>query len=181
METEESNEANLESQRQDPISNGPSPVEVVAATTGPLRIRRLRSFAVRLVRAIWALVRSLAASFWQEARYRIERLTFFKIALRLLILIVAISVIQEICNDNPVLEVVNVPEEFERQGYTPDVVAWRINDQIRDIDAKEKAIERQRLIQLATDSPLPDLQTPTANVSLKSTILFVRQLLRFPP
>jgi len=108
-------------------------------------------------------------------------LTFFQIALRLLILVVSISVIQEICNNNPVLDVVNVPEEFQRQGYTPDVVARRVKDQITEIDAKEKVIERQRLLQLATDSPLPDLQIPTANISLKTTILFVRQLLRFPP
>jgi len=90
-------------------------------------------------------------------------------------------VIQEIRNDNPVLDVVNVPEVFQKQGYTPDVVARRIKDQIRDVDAKEKVIVGQRLIQLATDSPLPDLQIPTANVSLKTTILFVRQLLRFSP
>jgi tetratricopeptide (TPR) repeat protein len=181
MGTEESKEADLESQRQNPISNGPSPVEVAAIPAGRRPLITILSFAVRLVGANWALVRSLAASFCREALDRIESLTFFQIALRLLILVVSISVIQEVCNNNPVLDVVNVPEQFQKQGYTPDVLARRIKDQITEIDTKEKVIEQHRLLQLATDSPLPDLQIPTANVSLKTAILFVRQLLRFPP
>src|SRR5216684_3131964 len=185
MEKEESKEADSESQRQNPLSNGPSTVGVAATPAGPRQLSYIGLFAVRLVLATWALVRSLATSLYRETLHRIGRWTFFKIALRLLILIVAISVlpdvIQEIRNDNPVLDVVNVPEVFQKQGYTPDVVARRIKDQIRDVDAKEKVIVGPRLIQLATDSPLPDLQIPTANVSLKTTILFVRQLLRFSP
>src|SRR5216684_2468964 len=179
METEESKEADLESQRQNPISNGPSSFKVTGPPPRPYhltRFSRIQSFVVRLVRASWALVKSLASSLWQGAL----EWTFFQIVVRpligLLILTVGISVIQEIHNNNPVLDVVNVPEVFQKQGYTPDVVARRINDQIR-----EKVIERQPLIRLSTDSSLPDLQIPTANISLKATILFVRQLLRFPP
>src|SRR5216684_4752559 len=203
METEESKEADLESQRQNPISNGPSSFKVTGPPPRPYhltRFSRIQSFVVRLVRASWALVKSLASSLWQGAL----EWTFFQIVVRpligLLILTVGISVIQEIHNNNPVLDVVNVPEVFQKQGYTPDVVARRINDQIRDMDEiqkqgyapdvvawrindqiREKVIERQPLIRLSTDSSLPDLQIPTANISLKATILFVRQLLRFPP
>src|SRR5229473_2425745 len=203
METEESKEADLESQRQNPISNGPSSFKVTGPPPRPYhltRFSRIQSFVVRLVRASWALVKSLASSLWQGAL----EWTFFQIVVRpligLLILTVGISVIQEIHNNNPVLDVVNVPEVFQKQVYTPDVVARRINDQIRDMDEiqkqgyapdvvawrindqiREKVIERQPLIRLSTDSSLPDLQIPTANISLKATILFVRQLLRFPP
>src|SRR5713226_7260385 len=203
METEESKEADLESQRQNPISNGPSSFKVTGPPPRPYhltRFSRIQSFVVRLVRASWALVKGLASSLWQGAL----EWTFFQIVVRpligLLILTVGISVIQEIHNNNPVLDVVNVPEVFQKQGYTPDVVARRINDQIRDMDEiqkqgyapdvvawrindqiREKVIERQPLKRLSTDSSLPDLQIPTANISLKATILFVRQLLRFPP
>ena len=104
----------------------------------------------------------------------------FQLALRLLIFVVGLSVIQELCNNNPVLDVVNVPKEFQEHGYTADVVARRIKDRITEIDQAEKSIERQRPFQLAADSPLPDIQLPEANLSLKTAILFVRQLLHFP-
>lgn len=143
---------------------------------------RKRSFVSRLFRAAWAFFRALGVSLYAGTRYRLVQLTFFRLALRVVVLVVGISVIEEICNNNPVLDVVNVPKEFQDEGYTPDVVARMINDQMRKIDAEAKVLERQPLfVELATDSPLPDLQLPGAGVSLKSAMLFVREVLRFPP
>jgi hypothetical protein len=100
----------------------------------PGRIRRLvsriRASVGRLITAAWAFFRILAASLFGETRYRFGRMTFFQLTLSGVILIVGASVVEEICNNNPVLEVVNVPKKFQDAGYTPDVVARMINDQI---------------------------------------------------
>jgi len=180
MEAEEPIQSRGEPQLPD---NG-RPRAVIAAGL-PERLRRFvaltRSFVRRLTYAIWSVFRSLAISLYEETLYRMERLSFFQLVLRLLILIVGVSVIQEICNDSPVLEVLNLPREFQDQGYTPDVVARRIKDRITEIDKAEEGNARHRPFELAADSPLPDLQLPEANVSLKTAILFVRQLLHFSP
>jgi tetratricopeptide (TPR) repeat protein len=137
----------------------------------------------RLAAATSAFFRSLGTSLYLEARDRIRRMTVFQIALRIVILVIAANVIEQICDNNPVLDVVNVPLEFQNAGYTPDVIARTINDRIQTIDAQEKTLqlEQPRLMKLASDSPLPEMQLPIAGISLKSAILFVRQLLGFPP
>ncbi len=124
---------------------------------------------VHFTRAAWAFFRTLGASLYAEAWYRIKRLTFFQIALILMI---------------GLTDVVNVPKEFQDAGFTPNVVARRINDKIREIDTEEKArtVELEpRFLELATESHLPDLQLPGAALSLKNAILFIRELLHFPP
>jgi len=109
-------------------------------------------------------------------------LTLFQLALRGLFLIIGITVIQQISDNSPVLDVVNVPKEFQDQGYTSEVVARRINDGIKKIDKLEKDfISHQKSLELPSDSSISDLQIPTTNVSLKTVTLFVRQLLQLAP
>lgn len=142
----------------------------------------VRSFARRLIRALYSFVRSLITSLLGEARSRISRLSLFQGFLLSLVFVVGIGVVQELFNDNPVLEIVNVPKEFQDRGYTPDVVARRIKDKIAEIDKAVKGIQRQPYpFELAAYSPLPDLEIPEAKVSLKTAIFFVRRLLHLSP
>jgi tetratricopeptide (TPR) repeat protein len=149
-----------------------------------------RSFPRRLFNAICSVFRNL----WRA----IGQLTFFELAIRVALFLVSLSVIAEITNNAPVLDVVSLPKELQDRGYTSEFVARAVNDQITAIEdsAQNKAKqERQQLhpeqdpdaqrqlglLTLAADEPLLVLQVPGSNISLKAVILFVRQLLHIPP
>src|SRR5258708_34413674 len=76
-----------------------------------------------------------------------------------------------------IVELVEVPEDLSKKGYTPTVIAQRIVAEITSL--RRAARFRGRLEEgLEIDSAQIDFTVPTAGISYRNTIRYARQLFR---
>ena len=129
-------------------------------------------------RGCMAAVRSLGASIAGELGKRLGRMTLLRIALVVVIAWLALPIVW---NNQPVIDVVNVPKALQDEGYSPEVTERRIKDEINQIEDAAETIARKRGVSLPADSDMPDLELPEANVSLQTVVRFVQHVLHIGP
>ncbi|HEV3470285.1 MAG TPA: tetratricopeptide repeat protein [Pyrinomonadaceae bacterium] len=95
-------------------------------------------------------------------------------AILLLFTVLAVALWKELSKKTVVIDRIDLPAELEKMGYTSPVIAKKIADHIVNIKSGAEAtanIEEYWLIEAS-----PDIEVPQANISLKSSVHYLRGL-----
>ncbi|MCI0483320.1 MAG: tetratricopeptide repeat protein [candidate division NC10 bacterium] len=80
--------------------------------------------------------------------------------------------------DTVLVEPIGAPEELVQRGYTPQVIAYRLMDEVMAIRLEYKSMKDGRAI--TADWTQADIQIPTTGISFKSFLSEVRRLFNIP-
>lgn len=97
------------------------------------------------------------------------------------IAILVISMALEWKRGNVVLEPFGIPASLEQKGYTSQVVANQLADKFSGIKKAANSSAKSREFVPAFYDTTPDIEVPTANISLKSIIRYVEGLFGYSP
>jgi len=89
---------------------------------------------------------------------------------------------RDLTRDALIIEPFSVPKHFEETGLTPEVVANRICDALRQIEtASHTGMRKDNLISLRDEGIEPDVEIPGAKIGLKSVVEIARNILSVYP
>lgn len=80
--------------------------------------------------------------------------------------------------DTVLVEPIGAPQELVQRGYTPQVIAYRLMDEVMAIRLEYKSMKDGRAI--TADWTQADIQIPTTGISFKSFLSEVRRLFGIP-
>lgn len=80
--------------------------------------------------------------------------------------------------DTVLVEPIGAPQELVQRGYTPQVIAYRLMDEVMAIRLEYKSMKEGRAI--TADWTQADIQIPTTGISFKSFLSEVRRLFGIP-
>jgi tetratricopeptide (TPR) repeat protein len=134
---------------------------------------------------------ALGVQVWQPEKYpRLsglledlrKQLTLKGIVLALLVLPVLFYICREVAHNALVIEPFSVPKHFEENGLTPEVVADRIGNAIRQIETNAQTLmKKDNLISLHDEGSPPDVEIPGTKVGLKTLVEITRAVLGIHP
>src|SRR5690242_14427266 len=120
----------------------------------PGRLSRVRSFLTAVlgrVPVLWGILKEIIST-----------------VLWIVLLLVLFFIYRETTQDALVIDSFTVPRQFEETGLKPEVVADRIGDALREIEATpQSSVEKDRLVGLRDDQGAPDVEIPGTKLSLK--------------
>lgn len=110
-------------------------------------------------------------SLWDRCtRQAAKEFTFTRLAILLIALPLVVYVVRHELSTAIVIEPFSVPKQLLEAGYTPQVMANRIGDKIKEIEkTTETNMKKDRLISIQEESPL-DIEVPGTKLSLKELI-----------
>src|SRR5713226_5501731 len=98
----------------------------------------------------------------------LKRLTFTRIVLVLIILPFLIYLYREVTHNAVIIEPFSVPKRLEENGLTPDVIAYRIGDALRQIEIVTwTRAKKNNFITLHDEGSRPDVEIP-GKIDLKT-------------
>jgi tetratricopeptide (TPR) repeat protein len=108
----------------------------------------------------------------------LKRVVFVAVGLPLLFYIYG-----EATHDALIIDPFSVPKSFEEIGLTPEVIANRIGDAMRQIEsgAQQKRMKTDSLTSLHDEGSRPDVEIPGTKVGLKTVVEIVRGVFRINP
>jgi tetratricopeptide (TPR) repeat protein len=131
-------------------------------------------------RAVWQPGRlSRLSAFLKDA---LRRITIRGLALAVIALPLLLYVYREVRREVLIIDPFTVPKDFENAGLTPEVMANRIGDRLRQIEtATDSVMEKDTLASLRDEGSTPDVEIPGTNLGLKTVIDITRSVFGIYP
>ena len=126
----------------------------------------------------------------QESKKRLQSVAESMSATRttlstILLIAVSVILIVIVCLEvrRPGVEITgfDAPVDFEKAGYSSNVIASRLADHISTIYATAKSRAKRLRFTPSSYESLPDLEVPQANLSLRSVVQYAKYLLGYVP
>src|ERR1035437_9544595 len=87
------------------------------------------------------------------------RITFGRLALAILVLPLLFYIYREVTRDVLIIDPFTVPKHFEEAGLTPEVMANRIGDTLRQIEiATQTRMKKDNLASFREEGSVPDVE-----------------------
>jgi tetratricopeptide (TPR) repeat protein len=105
----------------------------------------------------------------------LKQLTFKRVALALFVLPLLLYVYREVTRDSLVIDPFSVPKQYEEAGLTPEVVANRIGNAMRQIEAEARTeMKKDNLESIHDEGSTPDVEIPGTKLGLKTLVDITR-------
>jgi tetratricopeptide (TPR) repeat protein len=135
--------------------------------------------------------RSLQRNLWRpQRRWRVlallknalKQITFVRAAVAIFAVPFVIYVYREVTRDVLIIDPFTVPKSFEELGLTPEVMANRIGDHLREIEATTKTrMKKDALTSMQDQGATPDVEIPGTKLGMKSIIEITQSLFGIYP
>lgn len=112
------------------------------------------------------------------ARVRGVRAVITSVVLLGFLVAVLTAMLVAVFRDTVLVEPIGAPQELVQRGYTPQVIAYRLMDEVMAIRLEYKSMKDGRAI--TADWTQADIQIPTTGISFKSFLSEVRRLFGIP-
>jgi tetratricopeptide (TPR) repeat protein len=111
-----------------------------------------------------------------------KHLTFRRIVLAVFVLPLLLYIYREVNHDALIIDPFSVPKRFEETGLTPEVVANRIADALRQIETSAQTrMKKDNLTSLHGEESTPDVEIPGTKLGLKTLVEVARAVLGIYP
>jgi len=111
-----------------------------------------------------------------------KQLTLKRVALALVVVPLLLYVFREVRRDALVIDPFSVPKQYEEAGLTPEVIANRIGNSLRKIEADAKTVmKKDNLESLRDEGSTPDVEIPGTKLGLKTLVDITRAVLGVYP
>jgi tetratricopeptide (TPR) repeat protein len=115
-------------------------------------------------------------------RRALHQLTLKRIALSIFILPLLFYMYREVTHDALIIDSFSVPKQFEETGFTPEVVANRIGNALRQIEAEAQTqMKKDNLASLHDEGSTPDVEIPGTKLGLKTLVEIARDVFAIYP
>jgi tetratricopeptide (TPR) repeat protein len=115
-------------------------------------------------------------------RVTLKVITFRRTVLAVVVVPLLVYIFGQVTHDAIVIDPFTVPKNFEEIGLTPEVIANRIGDALRQIETKVKTRNKKDSLTLLRDyNANPDVEIPGTNIGLKAIVEIIRNVFGIYP
>jgi hypothetical protein len=131
-------------------------------------------------RPIWQ--RSRAAKLSSALEKLWKGITFPRLGIALFVLPAGLYLFNEVTRETLVIDPFSVPKRFEEMGLSPEVVASRVGDALRQIETTtETTMRKDNLSSLHDEGSTPDVEIPGTKLGLKAVVDLARAVFQVYP
>ena len=103
---------------------------------------------------------------------------FTSVLILVIVIGLVVSITRQVLENTVLIEPIQVPQSLVERGYTPEVVAHRLMDEVIAIRDEITSFKEGRV--LAADWTRADIQVPGAGISIKTYLSYLRTLIGVP-
>ena len=133
-------------------------------------------------RPVWQPGRLSRLSAFSLSRSALGKITPKGLALAVVALPLLLYIYREVTRDVLIIDPFTVPKSFEEAGLTPEVMANRIGDMLRQIEtATNSQMKKDTLASFRDEGSPPDVEIPGTNLGLKTVVDITRSVFGIYP
>src|ERR1017187_7788637 len=111
----------------------------------------------------------------------LKQVTFRRTLLAAFVLPVLFYIYREVTRDALIIDPFTVPKRFEEAGFTSEVVANRIGDELRQLETTPIRMKKDNLSLLRDAGAVPDVEIPGTKIGLKTIVEVTRTVFGIYP